>query len=235
MKRPTEGEYPKNATPRSTLQLTGQTRTEIITETKFSTIWNVEIRFRASRGLGSETMKIGVYLICSVLGFVAGFFLPFAWYPYDSILVSYHLYLIWLVISAEHETGFSLPIVSTIFTHLACLTVVVGISYIRHHIPFFGLIRYLIPAMAPFEVTWLFSGEMKKKEAQVTTQATTQATAAAAVPAAAQATADDYELWLRYLAQPNRPTRKPGLSIKDEHEQWLNARAKAKSGNPSSR
>jgi hypothetical protein len=179
-------------------------------------------------------MKYGVYLICTVLGFIAGFFLPFAWYPYDSILVSYHLYLIWLVMTAEHETGFSLPIVSTIFTHLACLIVVIGLPILRHHIPFFWLIRYLIPAIAPFEVTWLFSGEMKKKEAQVKTQATTQATAAAAVPAP-EATADEYQEWLHYLAQPNRPTKKPGLSIKDEHEQWLIARAKAKSGNTSGR
>jgi hypothetical protein len=176
-------------------------------------------------------MKYGVYLICTVLGFIAGYFLPFAWYPYDSILVSYHLYLLWLVMTAEHETGFSLPVVSTIFTHLACLIVVIGISIVRSHIPFFWLIRYLIPAMAPFEVTWLFGGERKKKEVQVAPQAATTA----AVPAAAQATADDYQEWLRYLAQPNRPTKKIGLSIKDEHEQWLLARAKAKSGNPSSR
>jgi hypothetical protein len=78
---------------------------------------------------------------------------------------------------------------------------------------------------------------LKKKEAQVAPHAATTAAvpAAATLPLAAQATADDYEVWLRYLAQPDRPTRKPGLSIKDEHELWLNARAKAKSENPPGR
>jgi hypothetical protein len=42
--------------------------------------------------------------------------------------------------------------------------------------------------------------------------------------AIAEATAEDNEVWIRYLAQPNRPTRKPGLTVKDEYEQWLVAR-----------
>jgi hypothetical protein len=171
-------------------------------------------------------MNIVVYVVCSILGFLAGHFLPAgAWATYVSILVSYHLFLAWLVITAEHETGFSLPIFSTIITHLACLTVVVGLTVGRHYIPFFGLIRYFIPAMAPFERDWLFSGNAQKKDVKKKKVPVT--TAVIAIPvhvAIAEATAEDHEAWIRHLAQPNRATRKPGLSVKDEYEHWLVAR-----------
>jgi len=81
---------------------------------------------------------------------------------YLSVLVSYHLYLGFLVMVQEKETGFALPIAHTIVSHLACLVVVVGIAFGRHYIPFFGILRLFIPAMAPFEVDWLFSGSKKK-------------------------------------------------------------------------
>ena len=166
------------------------------------------------------------FIVCSVIGFVmARYLFEGAWATYAYILISYHLFLAWLVITAEHETGFSLPIFSTIITHLACLTVVVGLTVGRHYIPFFGLIRYCIPAMAPFERDWLFSGNAHKKD--VATKKVPVKAAVNAIPvdvAIAEATAEDHEAWIRHLAQPNRATRKPGLSVKDEYEHWLVAR-----------
>jgi len=169
-------------------------------------------------------MKIAVYVFCSILGYLAGYFLPIAWFPYDSILISYHLFLGWLVIDADHKTGLSLPIFSTILTHLACITVVVFLGVGRHYIPFFWLVRYLIPALAPFEVTWLFGGGREKKAVSVTEAAD----AAARASAAAAATGEDYEEWLRYLAQRSPSSRKPGTTLKDEYEHWLVARAKSR-------
>lgn len=129
----------------------------------------------ASQRTGSVSMKLLGYLICSALGLVAGYFFPAgAWSTFVSILVSYHLFLIWLVITTEHKTGFSLPVGPTILTHLACVAVVVTLGLGRHVIPFFGLIRYFIPALAPFECTWLFSAnpaklqeEKRKKEVSI--------------------------------------------------------------------
>jgi hypothetical protein len=40
--------------------------------------------------------------------------------------------------------------------------------------------------------------------------------------------ASDDKEWLRYLSQPLRTYRKPGLSMKDEHTLWMNARAQAR-------
>jgi hypothetical protein len=79
--------------------------------------------------------------------------------------------------------------------------------------------------MAPFERDWLFSGNAQKKDVKKKKVPVT--TAVIAIPvhvAIAEATAEDHEAWIRHLAQPNRATRKPGLSVKDEYEQWLVAR-----------
>jgi hypothetical protein len=110
-------------------------------------------------------MKSGFFLISVAISYLIGHY--FGNGPISimaSVLISYHAYLAFLVITAEHETGFSMPIVQTIVTHLACLTIVVGIGLGRHYIPFFGIIRLFIPALAPFETNWLFSGAKKKKD-----------------------------------------------------------------------
>jgi len=41
------------------------------------------------------------------------------------------------------------------------------------------------------------------------------------------AASDDKE-WLRYLSQPLRTYRKPGVTLPQEHKQWLAARAQSR-------
>jgi hypothetical protein len=168
---------------------------------------------------------------CSLIGFLLAHYLfSGVWAIYAYILISYHLFLAWLVITAEHETGFSLPIISTIFTHLACLALVIGFTVVRRYVPFFGLIRYFIPALAPFECTWLFSANTAKlaveKKKEITVSAVDKAAVARAI---ATATGDDYEAWTHYLAHRDPRLRKPGMSIKEEYEQWMVVRAKGRS------
>jgi hypothetical protein len=81
---------------------------------------------------------------------------------YTYILVSYHLVLAFKVLTADKEAGLSLPWSQTILTHLACVGLLIGLAMGRHTIPFFGLIRYFMPGLAPFEANWLFNGEKKK-------------------------------------------------------------------------
>lgn len=178
------------------------------------------------------------FIISSLIGFVvARYLFEGAWATYAYILISYHLFLAWLVITAEHEKGFSLPIFSTIVTHLACLTIVVGVTVGRHYIPFFGLIRYFIPAMAPFERDWVFKGSKKTVESaekKEPAKPAKPAKTAAAVhlvsvdTALSEATLEDHDAWLRHLSQPNRPLKRAGLSVKEEYQQWLVARVSAR-------
>jgi hypothetical protein len=65
------------------------------------------------------------FIVSSLIGFVvARYLFEGAWAIYAYVLISYHLFLAWLLLTAEHETGFSLPIFSTIVTHLACVAIV---------------------------------------------------------------------------------------------------------------
>ncbi len=172
-------------------------------------------------------MNIAVLAICIGLGYLLRLFLPdTAWATYFSILFTYHLMLGWRIIAADHETGFSLPVFSTILTHAACLTLVVVFSAGRHYIPFFWLIRYFVPALAPFEVKWLYSGGMKKKEKPPDPVVVANASESKA------ATADDYEAWLGYLQKRNPLQVKAGVTIQQEYEEFVAARIKRRSPVP---
>jgi hypothetical protein len=172
-------------------------------------------------------MKIVVFALCSGLGYLLKLYLPEgAWATYVPILVTYHLFLVWLVFTADHKAGFSLPIFSTILTHLACLIVVVSLAVGRDFIPFFWLVRYCIPGIAPFETNWLFSGGRKDEGDRVTS-------AGAAKRATAAATAEDYEEWLRYLQKRNPLSVKSGMTLKEEYEQFMVARIKSRPAIPS--
>jgi hypothetical protein len=163
-------------------------------------------------------MNTVVFLACSLVGYLLGHYIPDAtWATFTSILVSYHLFLGWLLLTAEQKVGFSLPVGHTIVTHLACLAAVVGLGLGRHYIPMFGIIRYFIPAIAPFERDWLFNGAEKTKKPAVPV-------AAVDVPKV-EATAEDYDAWLKYLSTRHPSSVKRGLTVKEEYEQFIAARA----------
>ena len=76
---------------------------------------------------------------------------------YIYILVSFHVFLAWVVLLNEENSGLSMPIGTTILTHTACVFLAVGATMARHYIPFFGLLRFGIIAIAGFERKWLFT------------------------------------------------------------------------------
>src|SRR5258708_27133788 len=101
---------------------------------------------------------IAAFVVAGLLGYLSASLVPDGtWAALTSILVSYHLFLVWLVITAEDKAGVSLPILSTIATHLACLVLIVPPAFAGHFIPFFGILRYGIAALAIFERGCLFT------------------------------------------------------------------------------
>jgi hypothetical protein len=193
-------------------------------------------------------MRLAVFLVCSGVGYLLGHYLPEPWASYVSILVSYHLFLAFLLITAEHEPGFSFPpILSIVVTHAACLALLIGLAMGRRYVPILGLVRIFVPGLAPFECEWLFSAGKKKKpasenenishadaKADGSPAAGTPATAASspAVSAEPAYTFEDHDDWLRYLGQTHRPFRKPGLSVGDEFKLWHEARAQRRATAP---
>jgi hypothetical protein len=149
-----------------------------------------------------------------------------------SSFVSYHLFLTWLVFEQDRDGLLTLPILSTILYHLACIAVL----YILHRaiftldsihtlIPIPGkngvsyALSMLIPALAIFERSWLFSGKGIRRSAP---------TVVAADSAVYSVTTDDYIEWQRLLASGQRPKTRPGITLKDQYEEWAAARAKAR-------
>jgi hypothetical protein len=171
--------------------------------------------------LDLDGRDIVAFVFAGLLGYLAGRLVPLGWWSiYVSILVSYHLFLAWLVLTAEHDAGLSLPIVSTIVTHLAFMILVVTLGLARHVSPLFSYLRYAIAALAIFERGWLFQANpVKPKEPEVV------------VPTPKfQSTAEDEEAWLRYVAQQKPGSRKTGASLRAEYEQWMLARTASRSG-----
>jgi hypothetical protein len=189
--------------------------------------------------LNLEPVDYAAYMVSDILGLLVFFWLMpnITLAVIAATLVSFHLFLAWLVITADHETGFSMPIGSTIFTHLSCLIIVflcsaliIALSEAGFFLPFYLLmllrpVRYIlaicIPGIAIFERFWLFSGKVTKKEVLPF--------AAPIKAVVAEATADDHAEWLQFVARQPRPFPRPGTTLQSEYERWMVARAKIKS------
>jgi hypothetical protein len=157
------------------------------------------------------------FLIAGVLGYLAGILIPFGWWPaYGPILVSYHLFLLWLMLTGEEKAAVSLSPGTTVLTHLACLVLVISLSMGTHSVRGFAFFRYAIASLAIFERGWLFSG----KTAQPRPEPIEEKPPAVILAA----TGEDYEAWRAYLAQRKPGSRPVGNSVRAEYDQWMRAR-----------
>lgn len=165
---------------------------------------------------------IVAFFVAGLLGYLSATLVPAGtWAALTSILVSYHLFLAWLVITGENEAGISLRTLPTIATHLACLVLIVPAALAHRFIPFFGVFRYGIVGLAIFERGWLF------------TQDSIQFKSEDPITPPVNDTAEDYQEWMNYLAKQNPAARKPGSSLKEEYRLWMLARDQSRSTVPS--
>ena len=170
-----------------------------------------------------EGKDFAAFVVAGLLGYFSASLVPAGtWAALTSILVSYHLFLAWLVITAENKAAVSLPIFSTIATHLACLVLILPLALASHFVPFFGIFRYGIAGLAIFERGWLFTGNTVQYRSEESP----------ATPIVADS-AEDYQEWLNYLAKQSPASRKPGSSLKEEYARWLLARAQNRPAVPS--
>lgn len=159
------------------------------------------------------------FAISGLVGFGVGINLPVgSWAVYGSILVSYHLFLMWLVLTSEGDAGISMPILQTVATHLACIVLIAFLGMARHVIPYFGFVRYGIAGLAVFERGWLFTGSTKKNAERAA-----QPTVCAAV---LNCSAEDYEAWMYHLANRGPASMRSGRTVRKEYEEFLTARHK---------
>jgi hypothetical protein len=169
---------------------------------------------RDSAGSGSTAKDLAAFFIACAAGVVTRYLLPQAeWALYLSILVSYHLFLAWLLVTAEQEVGFALSIVSTTITHLAFLGCAFAFLWAGQYVPILGYLGVGISALAIFERRWLF--------------VKTDTREAPAFKPVFSSTAIDYEEWMKAAARRTSLPITGGAALKAEYEQWLQTYVKS--------
>lgn len=173
---------------------------------------------RMSGFLKLEGEDFAAFLVSAGVGYVVGSLIQdLDWSVYLSIIVSYHLFLAWLVMKSSGKAGLSMSLPATVLTHAACMIVALGPAVVSNHkSPVFSLFRYGIAALAMFERGWLFSAEQKKQTLEEAEQA--------APALSIKPTAEDELAWIEYLSKRRPGMTKRGVTIRQEHEAWLRAR-----------
>jgi len=189
--------------------------------------------------LDLKPADVAAFVVTSIIGLVAGALcLPnVALFSLVSCFVSYHLFLAWLVFNQYRDGVLTLSVATTVIYHLACVavlyvlhTAIFTLDSIHTLIPIPGkngvvyALSILIPALAIFERSWLFSGKGLRLS---------KPTVVAPDSAVYKTTTDDYIEWQQLLASGHRPPMRPGITLKDQFEEWAAARAEARAAGAS--
>ncbi len=128
------------------------------------------------------------------------------------LIVSYHLLLAVLVVTAMQDKGHKLNPIPAALTHAAFFVLLLIGATAGAMVPYFEYLRFLLPALAYVELLVLFRG----KKVQSVERG----------DAASNSTAEDYEEFIHYMRSGNRPFAKAGHTVRDEFNSWLAHRAK---------
>ena len=156
-------------------------------------------------------------LVSGGLGYLAGYYMPHGWPSIlTTMLVSYHLFLIWLLFNAKHDlqTIKSFGYVAGI--HLAGLVVIVCLGSGRLFLPHFDWVCAGIALLAYFERGWLFEPRYAVPDDAEEQQ-----------PIASSE--EEYHEWLEYLARQGNAAPAYSASRKQQFEDWLRARRRGQS------
>ncbi|UWZ82691.1 hypothetical protein [Occallatibacter riparius] len=162
-------------------------------------------------------MPFVVYVLCAGVGYLAGNYLPAsAATPYIPVLVSYHLFVLYLImhvgVTGVQKIGLSMSVPMAIVGHLCFVGAMIGMVLGREKVPLFGLLQYVVPGLAPFEVRWLFE---RPKTSHVAMEPENMP----------QGTHDDYAEFTEYL-RGKRKFQRAGRTANEEFSMWRADREK---------
>jgi hypothetical protein len=190
----------------------------------------------------------GVYSACALIGYLVYLAVrPSAWGPYVSILVTYHLYLIFLLLTSErkHSRSFALPITVAVHTGFPAVLVMARMLLISEFsnailtepadhptqlTAMAALLIRLIPLLGGYGLSYL---ELYLLFGEKTALSPERATPAFAAPdpklregtRLLPATKADHNEWLEYYSKLNA-FQALGKPPELEYEKWLRARGK---------
>jgi len=196
-----------------------------------------------------------VYLVCVALGLIAYMmFRPAVWALDAGLMVTYHLFLLYMLSGSDQGFRRSFGIPATIASHLLCVVVLLAVSkallasasllFLRT-LPVLtsvlftmwawkaiAVLQYLTAyGLATHERDFLFAGEVHKR-ANENASARKFADSAPAASNGAPlipATGEDHRDWLldrEHRKAAFRAFYTPGTSVQNDFEQWLRARGK---------
>jgi len=161
-------------------------------------------------------LKIIAYALGSGLGYLLAAFLPETpATPYIPLLLSYHIFLLFLIVKArllsEQKVGLSMSLPMVFISHCACVAGLVGMVVCRHEVPVFRLLQYAVPALAPFEVKWLFEGAKTPRASEPEPES-------GRMP---ECSNDEYTEFLNCMRRGERKFQTAGRTVQEEYAAWL--------------
>ena len=181
-----------------------------------------------SRLLAVGGIDLVAFFVACFIGLIVRVFLPVEpWSIGIAVLVSFHLFLAWLLIGSNQEVPLGKDTFSTIATHLACTAVVYCVAWSAQAIGHYGLfaafpgvrfLGFLIVLLAIHEQRWLLTGRKRSFQSQQPEAPSPDFTLSG----------EDYEEFLRYLAARDPISVRPGTSVTAEYTQWRVARARSR-------
>ena len=155
-------------------------------------------------------------LFASAIGYFVGMYLPDRpESPYIPILISYHLFLTYLITKAvgksRQKIRLSMSLPSAVITHFVCLAALIGVVMRRDLVPKFEFVQFLAIGLAPFEIKTLF----KRRKGDLSPVERTP------MPSG---TNDEYSEFLSYMKSGERRFLKAGQNVNQEYAAWLKAR-----------
>lgn len=96
-------------------------------------------------------------IVAGAIGYAAGLLAPTGWWSIlISMLISYHVFLGWLVLTAKKKLEVMRPLSYAAMSHVACLVVIVSLGSGRIVVPHFDVVCCGVSVLAYFERDWLF-------------------------------------------------------------------------------
>jgi hypothetical protein len=100
-------------------------------------------------------------IVAGAIGYLAGSSVPAGWWSiFTSMLLSYHLFLCWLVFSSKGKMGTVRSLSYAAMIHVACLVVIAAIGSGRIFVPHFDVVCCGVAVLAFFERDWLFQSSI---------------------------------------------------------------------------
>jgi hypothetical protein len=161
-------------------------------------------------------MKFFVLLLSGILCFTIARFAPDGPLAvFLPIMISYHIFLAYLVTSFPKEAELSIG--AGLFIHLLCVCILAAFVLVQDFVPYITLVRCSIPAFAFVESGLLWS----------TRRGQAQGKRAASI--LSKCTSEDYDDFVEYMRHADRRFARAGRSVNEEFALFVKSRSRGRS------